>query len=169
MMDNTRCTCQTVLDWCKGCQSSKGLIMRHILTDTELRKLDGCKVSMHFVLTGKFKGYFAIIPKPGTTVLGYTQRGILTECVTKISRNAQAKARVSKRSVHAWIVGVFHYNTESVTWLGYRMDGSHIFDSAYIELHYNPKRDTEFMRHNGGAVTRAASILFWHGRIYLKG
>ena len=79
--------------------------MRHILTDTELRKLDGCKVSMHFVLTGKFKGYFAIIPKPGTTVLGYTQRGILTECVTKISRNAQAKVHAGgNRSVHAWIV-----------------------------------------------------------------
>ena len=142
--------------------------MRHVLSNTELRKLDGCKVSMHFVLTGKFKGYFAIIPKPGATVLGYTQRAILTDCVTKISRNAQAKVHAGgNRSVHAWILGTFRYISADPL----PMKGSQYSN----ELHYNPTTgDQGFMLHARlikdrppFPITTAERILFWHKQIFL--
>jgi hypothetical protein len=143
--------------------------MRHKLTDTELRTLDGCKVSMHPVLTGKFKGYFAIIPKPGATVLGYTQRGILTDCVTKISRNAQAKVHAGgNRSVHAWILGTFRYISDDPCPM---WKGTHYSN----ELHYNPtKGDQGFMLHARlikdrptEPITTAERIIFWHKQIFL--
>jgi len=152
--------------------------MRHILTDTELRKLDGCKVSMHFVLKGKFKGYFAIIPKPGATVLGYTWRCILTDCVTKISRNAQAKVHAGgNRSVHAWIVGVFNYlgdhsdSHTDVVLARYIPSGSYLEDCN--ELHYNPTKGDQGFTTSAPSiadrrvVTTAKAILFWQKRIYL--
>ena len=145
--------------------------MRHKLTDTELRTLDGCKVSMHFVLTGKFKGYFAIIPKPGATVLGYTQRGILTDCVTKISRNAQAKVHAGgNRSVHAWIVGVFNYLEGCNVLLSSSLG---IHNALSNELHYNPTKGDQGFTTSAPSiadrrvVTTAKTILFWYQRIYL--
>jgi len=143
--------------------------MRHVLTDTELRSISGTRVSLHFVLTGKFRGYFAIIPKPGATVLGYTQRGILTDCVTKISRNAQAKVHAGgKRSVHAWILGTFRYIPDDQCPM---LKGTHYSN----ELHYNPtKGDKGFMLHARlikdrppFPITTAERILFWHKQIFL--
>jgi len=130
---------------------------------------------MHFVLTGKFKGYFAIIPKPGATVLGYTQRGILTDCQTKISRNAQAKVHAGgNRSVHAWIVGVFRYLGDTYDADGlarYIPSGSYLEDCN--ELHYNPTKGDQGFTTSAPSiadrrvVTTAKAILFWQKRIYL--